>query len=74
MYTLADLQNIGVDILGVLGVFLVKHIDELVFLAFVLIVFYTGVWCERQMQKKMWIHARKVHKVTKDMEKSKQGE
>lgn len=48
MYTTADLANIGIDILGTIGVFLINHIDEIAVVLFAFLLFYGGMQYERK--------------------------
>jgi len=53
MYTIADLANIGIDIVGTIGVWVLHNIEGIVFIALIWLAFYTGVWVtKRQIQMK----------------------
>jgi len=51
MYTIADVKNISVDIVGTISAWLLNNIDVIAWTCMVLIIFYCGMWVERRRKK-----------------------
>jgi len=58
-YTLADLRYIGIDMLGVTGVFFIEHVEAILMVVAVLIAYRIGLKHAERKKKKLQKQRRK---------------